>query len=269
MASASRQLNYTGTFVYRNSRQTETSRIVHFVNPAGGEFEKLETLDGPPREVIRTNDQVTCYLPELEDRARREAQSRAAFPAHAARAADRRPRELRRAQGRHGPRGRLRVPGDRARAPGQAALRPPLLRRDRSRACRCARAASTRRTRPLESFAFTQLTIGGDFNRDLVKSRYAAKAKDWKVDRSAHAGRRDAGRYRLGPHEPAARVPEADRIQALDRRAHGDGRAHRVLRRAGRRLGVHRADAERRGRCRTCRTRARSTSTRGRWRTTW
>jgi sigma-E factor negative regulatory protein RseB len=37
---------------------------------------------------------------------------------------------------------------------------------------------------PLESFAFTQLAIGGSFNRDMVKSRYAAKAKDWKVDRS-------------------------------------------------------------------------------------
>ena len=37
---------------------------MHFVNSAGGEFEKLETLDGPAREVIRTNDQVTCYLPD-------------------------------------------------------------------------------------------------------------------------------------------------------------------------------------------------------------
>ena len=64
MATASRQLNYSGTFVYRNAAQTETSRIVHYVNQAGGEFEKMETLDGPAREVIRTNDQVICYLPE-------------------------------------------------------------------------------------------------------------------------------------------------------------------------------------------------------------
>ena len=64
MASASRQFNYTGTFIYRyGNNQTETSRVAHYVNAAGGEFEKLETLDGAPREVIRTNDQVTCYLP--------------------------------------------------------------------------------------------------------------------------------------------------------------------------------------------------------------
>src|SRR5689334_13139368 len=64
MASASRQLNYSGTFVYRHGAQSETSRVAHYVNNAGGEMEKLETLDGPVREVIRTNDQVVCYLPE-------------------------------------------------------------------------------------------------------------------------------------------------------------------------------------------------------------
>jgi sigma-E factor negative regulatory protein RseB len=41
------------------------------------------------------------------------------------------------------------------------------------------------KSEPLESFAFTELKIGGGFNRDKVKSRYAAKSQDWKVDRSA------------------------------------------------------------------------------------
>ncbi|MBI2510241.1 MAG: siderophore-interacting protein, partial [Betaproteobacteria bacterium] len=67
MASASHRFNYTGTFIYRyGNNQAETSRIAHYVNSAGGEFEKLETLDGVPREVIRTNDQVTCYLPSTK-----------------------------------------------------------------------------------------------------------------------------------------------------------------------------------------------------------
>ena len=85
MAAASRQLNYSGTIVYQHGNQVETSRVVHFVNAAGGEFEKLETLDGPPREVIRSNDQVTCYLPSakvvlIEER----KQKRAAFSGAAA-----------------------------------------------------------------------------------------------------------------------------------------------------------------------------------------
>ena len=63
MAAASRTVNYSGTFVFNHGGQSETSRIAHFVNPAGGVLERLETLDGPAREVIRTNDQVSCYLP--------------------------------------------------------------------------------------------------------------------------------------------------------------------------------------------------------------
>src|SRR5438105_9589810 len=66
MAAASRQLNYTGTIVYQHGGHVETSRVAHYVNGAGGVFEKLETLDGPPREVIRSNEQVTCYLPSAK-----------------------------------------------------------------------------------------------------------------------------------------------------------------------------------------------------------
>lgn len=63
VAVAARKLSYSGTFVYRNGSQTETSRIVH-VASNGNEMGKLEVLDGAPREVIRQNDEVTCYLPE-------------------------------------------------------------------------------------------------------------------------------------------------------------------------------------------------------------
>ena len=75
MAAASRQQNYSGTIVYSHGNSVETSRVAHFVNNAGGEFEKLETLDGPAREVIRSNEQVICYLPNakmvlIEDRNR-------------------------------------------------------------------------------------------------------------------------------------------------------------------------------------------------------
>ncbi|HTP95330.1 MAG TPA: MucB/RseB C-terminal domain-containing protein [Burkholderiales bacterium] len=63
IAAAARQLNYSGTFVYQRGSKVETSRITHLVD-ATGEYEKLEALDGPPREVIRSNDQVTCYYPD-------------------------------------------------------------------------------------------------------------------------------------------------------------------------------------------------------------
>lgn len=78
-ASAAQRLNYVGTILYQHGTRIETSRIVHYVDPTG-EYEKLVNLDGPPREVIRNNEQVTCYLPDsklvrIENRA-----SRSVFP---------------------------------------------------------------------------------------------------------------------------------------------------------------------------------------------
>lgn len=183
MASASRQLNYVGTFVYRNNRQTETSRIAHFMNSGGGEFEKLETLDGPPREIIRTNDQVTCYLPStktvlVEKRIPRR------FPAML-------PEQLTGVPESYAVRkeGTDRVAGHECQV---IVLEPRDKLRYGHYFCAETKTGLPLRARSfsenhetLESFAFTELSIGRDFSRDLVKSRYAARAKDWKVDRSA------------------------------------------------------------------------------------
>jgi len=63
MAAAAQRLNYTGTFTYQSGGSSETSRITHLVD-AAGEHEKLEVLDGSPREVLRNNDEVRCFLPD-------------------------------------------------------------------------------------------------------------------------------------------------------------------------------------------------------------
>lgn len=63
ISQAAETLSYSGTFVYRSGNRSETSRIVHLVNQ-GRQSEKLEVLDGSPREVIRRDDEVRCYLPE-------------------------------------------------------------------------------------------------------------------------------------------------------------------------------------------------------------
>lgn len=63
VSSAAQKLNFSGTFVYRNGTRSETSRIIHLASN-GNQMEKLEVLDGSPREVIRNNDEVSCYLPE-------------------------------------------------------------------------------------------------------------------------------------------------------------------------------------------------------------
>ncbi len=59
-AEAARTLDYVGTVSNQHGNRIETSRLVHF-NDLGTEYEKLTSLDGPAREVIRLNDQVRCY----------------------------------------------------------------------------------------------------------------------------------------------------------------------------------------------------------------
>ena len=64
MHDATQKLSYTGTFVYQNGSRSETSRITRYVD-AAGDIEKLEVIDGTPREIVRTKDMVRCYLPGL------------------------------------------------------------------------------------------------------------------------------------------------------------------------------------------------------------
>lgn len=60
---ATEQLSYAGTFVYQQGERTETSRIVRLAGASGG-IEKVEVLDGVPREILRTKDEIRCYMPE-------------------------------------------------------------------------------------------------------------------------------------------------------------------------------------------------------------
>lgn len=61
--SSAQKLNYSGTFVYQQGSQVRTSRITHILN-GKNELEKLEILDGKPREYIRNNEEIACYMPE-------------------------------------------------------------------------------------------------------------------------------------------------------------------------------------------------------------
>ncbi len=184
MAAASRNTNYAGTFVFNHGGQSETSRIAHFVNPAGGVLERLETLDGPAREVIRTNDQVTCYLPGsktvlIDPRGSRQ------FPVRVEQIQD---------LTRH-----YRIVKENLdRVAGFECQWIALLPRDSLRYARrfCADVQTglplrsrtiNEKNETVEAFSFSTLQIGGSFKRDLVRSKYAERSarQNWRIDRSA------------------------------------------------------------------------------------
>jgi len=80
IANAARDLTYRGIFVYQYGDRTEASRITHFVDRTG-EFEKLETLDGPRREIIRNSGEIVTFYAETQVVKRERRTARKLFPA--------------------------------------------------------------------------------------------------------------------------------------------------------------------------------------------
>lgn len=185
IADSSRMVSYSGTFVYQHGNRVETSRVVHYVNQAGGVFERLETLDGPPREVVRANDHVTAYIPDAKV-VLVERRSTRHLPVML-------PENLSDLKQQY----EVSKLGA-GRMGGFECVWIGVMPKDKLRYGRkfCAELGSAlplraqtfnERMEVIESFGFSQLTLGGKFNRDLVASRYEARAQaqKWRVDRSA------------------------------------------------------------------------------------
>jgi len=60
---AARTLDYSGVYAYQQGSYIQSSRIVHVVDGTG-ERERIEVLDGQPREFLSHNDEVQCLIPE-------------------------------------------------------------------------------------------------------------------------------------------------------------------------------------------------------------
>jgi sigma-E factor negative regulatory protein RseB len=185
MATAARELTYTGTFVYKHGGQMETSRIWHLTD-ATGDYERLETLDGPPREVVRANEQVTCFYPG--DKTAKVEQWTAArrFPAVVS-------EQLSAIVSNYSVR-----KGALARVAGHDCRIAVLEPRDALRYGHifCAelktglplRATTVNeRNETVEMFAFTQVQIGGPIPREQLLPSYDPHAPGWKVDQSSSA----------------------------------------------------------------------------------
>ena len=63
MGLAAKKLNYDGVFTYQTGSKLQAIRIIH-KNNKKGEVERLLSLNGAARELVRTNDIVTCIFPE-------------------------------------------------------------------------------------------------------------------------------------------------------------------------------------------------------------
>lgn len=80
MSRSVQAANYRGTFVYQHADRIEAMNIVH-AGKGDNEWEKLSSLTGPKREVIRNNQMVTCILGDKQSVVLNKSRPRQPFPA--------------------------------------------------------------------------------------------------------------------------------------------------------------------------------------------
>jgi sigma-E factor negative regulatory protein RseB len=173
VAAAAHQSNYTGTFIYQYGSHVETTRIVHLKDETG-EHEKLESLDGPPREIVRSNDEVLCYQADSTSVVVEKKKLGKSFPALL-------PGQL----GSIAENYYIRL-GEQDRVAGYPCQVIVLEPKDRFRYRQkfWAENASglllkavtmTEKNEVVDQISFTQVTIGGQIDRELLKPKLAGR----------------------------------------------------------------------------------------------
>lgn len=217
MAAAAQKLNYTGTFTYQSGGSSETSRITHLVD-ASGEQERLEVLDGSPREVVRSNDEVKCFLPDdkvviVEKRGQHKA-----FPAL-----------LPASVGSLEEHYHIRK-GDVSRVAGLDSQLVTLEPKDSLRyghhlwadiASGLILKARTvnEHNEPIEQFVFNQLQINGIIDREMLKPKFDPEGKAWRVHNTRASQSLSAG----GEWLFKAQLPGFKKSAGMRRQARQEG----------------------------------------------
>ncbi len=203
---ATQKMSYSGTFVYQQGGRTETSRITRYVDPAG-DIEKLEVMDGVPREIVRTKDAVRCYLPDSRV-VKVDRRTERAFPALV-------PERISALAAHYD----ISL-GHTRRIAGfdcqEVMLRPKdnlrygyRLYADVNSGMLISAVTVDAAGKNVEQFTFTQLRLG-NVTRDMVRPRHTVKA--WRVENA------EAAPARLAGWGLAAELPGFHKITELKRR---------------------------------------------------
>lgn len=179
-ASSARQTNYAGTVMHLQGERAATSRVTH-IFIGGSEHEKIESLDGPRREIVRHDDRLQCYFPDAKTiRVDRRVTARF-FPSLVNGPVEAIAQNYKVALGKV------------ERLIGQECqwihLDPKDALRYAQRLCAEIRTGLVLRAKTLgekshvlEQYSFTDLRVGSDVSRGEVKSIFHSQSKDWRRD---------------------------------------------------------------------------------------
>lgn len=179
VSTAAQKVTYSGVFIYQSGNQSETSRITRVLD-GDNEIERLEVLDGSPREVIRRNDEVRCFLPENKLMIVERRSTRQLFPTllpgslaglteyyQIRKGAGGRVAGIESQRLQIDPKDEFRYGHQLWIDPASGLLLKSMLIGERGR--------------PIESFAFTELRIAPAIDKEALKAQFAGKDGTWEV----------------------------------------------------------------------------------------
>lgn len=187
VAFAGHQTDYSGVFVYQYGNNVESSRITH-VTDSAAEYEKLEGLDGPKREIIRHHGHVWSYsnheMVEMDSQ-----QGRGRFPSLL-------PEQLSALSENYQAKqaGVERVAGYDAQVillqPKDSSLYSHRIWVHSDSGLLLKAAVLDDKNKMVEQYAFTQLQIGGKIDRSWLNASVAANLHGAKIDKQAEPDER-------------------------------------------------------------------------------
>lgn len=179
-ADSARQTTYAGTVIHIQGERTAASRITH-VFVGGSEHERIESLDGPRREIVRRDDQLQCYFPDAKTIRYDRRVSARFFPSMVTGPLE----DI----GEHYKVGLGKVERVLGHECQWIHLDPKDVLRYAQRLCAevgsglVLRAVTLgAKSQVLEQFAFADLRVGRDVSRGEVKSTFLAQSKGWRHD---------------------------------------------------------------------------------------
>lgn len=180
--NATKRLSYSGTFVYQHGHLAETSRIIRTVEGTTA-HERIEVLDGSPREIIRVGNEVRAYLPgTMTVKVERATSDQPLLPILPLAVRDL-PESYRIVKGEI-----ERIAGFDAQAiilePKDNLRYGHKMWADLATAMLLKAQTYDEKKEVVEQFMFTQLKIGGGIPKSDLRSRFQGKAKDWRVEES-------------------------------------------------------------------------------------
>ncbi|MCC7326325.1 MAG: MucB/RseB C-terminal domain-containing protein [Burkholderiales bacterium] len=179
VTTAARTLNYTGIVVLRQGARLETFRLAH-LEDGGQEWEKLLSLDGPAREIVRTASDVRLYLPDAKIVSIEPRTIRNVFPSLSA-------EQIRNLSQYYEFRS---MPGERVAGhmadvvvfePKDGLRYGHKFWSDSGTGLLLKARLVNEKGDAVEEFAFTDVTINARIDRDMVKPSWASVPGDWQV----------------------------------------------------------------------------------------